>query len=73
MHDECRLKDVRFKCAGRMVGNLCIEHEVLFDIWGCNGGYEIYEDEGRDIGRKKFKKWLEGLSDDALEAARLHG
>ena len=70
---ECELKGVRILCGGRMVGNLCMDHEVMFDIWGCNGGYKIYDERGRKEGQKEFRKWLESLSDKGLEAARKYG
>jgi hypothetical protein len=70
---DCQLKNIRFSCEGRMVGNLCIEHAVMFDIWNCNGGHEIYKEHGQKAGRKIFKTWLEDLSDNDLKNTRKYG
>jgi len=65
---ECALKGVRIPCGGKLISNLCMDHEVLFDIWGCEcDGYQVYDSEGREEGRRQFLAWLKGLTDEDLD------
>lgn len=41
---------------------VCFFHYPLWEAWGYNGGYEIYQFEGREKGSSCFKKWLNELN-----------
>lgn len=40
---------------------VCLWHYPLWETWGYEGGYEIYEKQGREEGRKIFDLWLKHL------------
>lgn len=66
--DKCNLPNVRIDCEGRItLDGLCMAHSILFDHWGCNGGYELYETKPREEARKVFKDWLIALTDDDIK------
>lgn len=60
---ECPLKDMTVKCSREMTPDgLCMEHSVLFDTWGCNGGYRLYDLFPREVVRRNFRNWLRKLT-----------
>jgi len=41
---------------------VCRWHYPLWEAWGYDGGYEVYQFQGRVAGRKQFNEWLNNLT-----------
>lgn len=55
-------------CGGGLTHDgLCFNHSVLFDHWGCGGGYEIYELSGKASARAAFRLWHKKLSANQIK------
>ncbi len=55
-------------CSGRMTPDgLCMAHSILFDFWGCCGGYDQYNSLPLLEARASVDKWHRSLSQSEIE------
>ncbi len=56
------------QCGGGMTPDgLCMAHSILFDYWGCTGGYDLYDSLPRFEARSRFETWHKGLGVSDIE------
>ena len=56
---ECEIKNCQHEVYAEGV---CLWHYPLWETWGYEGGYALYEEYGREKGSKVFELWLSNLT-----------